>query len=58
MSEPIELPYVYDYPKLADYMKAVKPVRPEWDYLHRGSEWKSPVDEWKWCWDQPEAEQC
>jgi hypothetical protein len=54
----ILLPYVYDFPKLADYMKAVKPLRQFWDILHRDAEWKSPADEWKWCWAQDYAEEC
>lgn len=54
----IELPYPYAYRSLADYMRAVKPLRKEWDFLHRDSEWRSPADEWKWCWQQPEAECC
>lgn len=52
------LPYPYDFERLQDYMKAVKPVRTWWDYLHRDSEWKSPADEWQWCWAQPEAKEC
>jgi hypothetical protein len=54
----VTLPYVYDFPVLADYMKAVKPVRDAWDFLFAKAEWKSPADQWKWCWAQDYAKDC
>lgn len=43
----IELPYPGGYPKLAGYMKAVKPFLTYWKFLHKDSEFKSPADDWK-----------
>lgn len=54
----IVLPYPYDHKTLPEYMRAVKPVRKYWDMLHAKSEYKSPADQWAWCWAQPEAKEC
>lgn len=54
----VVLPYPLDYPKLADYMKALKPVRKQWDFLTRNAQWRSPAEMWQWCWQQPEAKEC
>lgn len=54
----IELPCPYDFRTLAEYMKAIRPVREQWSFLHRDSQWKSPADEWRWCWQQDEVVAC
>jgi hypothetical protein len=51
----VVLPYPLDYPTLPEYMKAIKPVREEWDTLHAKSDYKSPADQWKWCQEQERA---
>lgn len=50
MTECIELPCPEDYPVLADYMKAVKPDRAAWDFLHRDGI-RSPAEYWRQCMD-------
>jgi hypothetical protein len=51
----IELPYPYDYPVMADYLRAVKPVRKYWAVLHPTM---NPAEYWKWSWEQEDAEAC
>lgn len=54
----IELPYVYAYRDSKEYAMAMKPFMKQWRQLFQGSEFKSPFEQHKWCWEQPEAETC
>ncbi len=44
----VVLPYPLNFDSAVSYCKALKPVLSEWKWLHRGSEWRSPVEFWQW----------